>query len=89
MRCFNNFQDDRTCDICESTQVDKFLKCKENTKNRIATTEKLYEIKSNCPHKTDCYDEYTPFDGCNKNGKGLGRFAEECNVTLECEKYCL
>lgn len=48
----------------------------------------LNQIKIDCKNLTKCWDEYYPFDGCNKNGRGHGRDAENCNPTLDCKKYC-
>jgi hypothetical protein len=85
MRCYEQFKNDRTCDMCEVVNNDIFTKCKSKYENKILLNQKLLKIESECPYKTECWDEYSPFTGCNKHGHGYGRFADYCKVTLECE----
>lgn len=88
MRCFSNYKDDRICDLCDRTNHNCFVNCLNTYKNNVEHEEKLRKIKNSCQHKTLYYDEYTPFDGCNKKGNGHGRNADDCNPSLECEQYC-
>lgn len=88
MRCFENFKDDRICDMCSLTNHSIYNKCRETcaneAKKRRELCKELQAIESSCPYRMDAYDEYTHYYSCNKDGKGYGRFAEECHVTLEC-----
>lgn len=85
MRCKNKFENDRVCDMCKIVNNNEYIECLEATNKRVEMRSRLMEIRRKCSYKTVCWDEYIAFDGCNKNGKGYGRNAEECNVCLECE----
>lgn len=84
MRCFGKFTNDRLCDLCLAMNNQEYLGCKEVKENKVSQEGKLRDIRSRCIYRTNCWDEYTPFYGCNKEGNGHGRFAKECNVTMEC-----
>lgn len=87
MQCFNDFKGDRICELCERANRYEFDKCKNKYDEKAELRHKLCEIELKCPYKTDCWDECTPFVGCDKNGNGHGRFADDCIVTLECGNY--
>lgn len=87
MRCKNVFLDDRVCDMCKLVNNRYYLECVDVTNKKIELNNKLYEISNKCSYRMTAWDERNQFDACNKNGKGYGRFADECNVCLECEKY--
>lgn len=88
MRCFGDFNDDRMCDLCKMVNKIYHDKCKEVCDEKFNLNERLREIKLNCRHREECWDEYDKFDGCTKDYNGIGRFTPECKPTLECEKYC-
>lgn len=85
MRCNGDFIDDRVCDMCSLVNNYKYITCKQEYEEKEALKRKLEEIKQKCPYKKQCLDEYEWFDACNKNGDAYGRFAPDCNVTLDCE----
>jgi hypothetical protein len=85
MSCFGKFKEsDRICQLCLMTNIKCSYECRNITKDKHDKAEELQRIKRSCPYRTQCYDEYEPFDGCSKNGNGRGRFADDCIVTMEC-----
>lgn len=87
MKCFGKYNNDKTCWLCEVTNNKEFSDCFKIVQDETDLRSKLYNIKSKCPHRNTCYDEYDKFYGCNKDGNGYGRHAKQCDATLECEKY--
>ncbi len=87
MRCVGEFKNDRTCDICEIVLSGTHAECIKLHKERVSVAKELSKIKKYCPYLKTCYDEYQPFDACNKDDKAYGRFAPLCNVCLECSQY--
>lgn len=85
MKCYDNYKGDRICGLCEVSNNVTFKKCKDSYDKSVGLREALLQIKRECHYRINCYDEYTSFDGCNKYSNELGRFARECEVTLECE----
>jgi len=87
MRCFGKYQNDRTCDMCSLLNEPEYTQCKQKHDDETALRNRLENIRIRCPYRKTCYDEYDPFDACNKNGDAFGRFAPDCKATLECEQY--
>jgi len=87
MRCYGDFKDDRICDLCKGSDILRYNNCINKVKEVRELYNKLQDIKEKCKYKTNCWDEYTPFDGCNKDGKGYGRFADDCKPSLNCKQY--
>ena len=89
MQCFGKYKDDRVCDLCSISNKDIFEQCKNKHDEDVVLRRKLLEIRIKCRYKNTAWDEYDKFDSCNKNNNGNGRFADGCNPTLECKKYCI
>ena len=62
--------------------------CKANPKNITAEERKDWLMKHCKYHDTAFEDGYYKFDCCLKNGKGHGRFADDCVPCEDCAQYC-
>jgi len=76
------------CQMCKRIEDSMFDSCKSKTEFERDLFLKISGIKLNCKYRGTAYDEYTLFDTCNKKGNCVGRNADDCIPTLECEKYC-
>lgn len=89
MKCFGSYQNDRICELCNLIKPDLVAKCSQKynqeQKKYKQLMKQLREIEMNCPYREISYDEYIPFNSCNKNGNGYGRHADECKPKLECK----
>lgn len=86
MKCFGDYKDDRTCELCNIINMKEHNECLQKYKEERELNQKLYDIKTNCPYRESCYDEYEEYDGCVKDGYH-GRSTKFCNPTLECDNY--
>lgn len=84
MRCKGKFINDRTCDLCKISCAQEYFDCTAEYQSKVDAERRLKDIAATCGYKTRCYDEYTPFDGCSKNGNGYGRNADECRPSEKC-----
>ena len=84
MQCKGKFANDRTCDLCKIVDMSMYVECTAEHQSKVDAKRRLQDFQARCGYKTRCYDEYTPFDGCSKNGNGIGRFADECNPSEKC-----
>ena len=80
MRCFGEFKNDRTCDLCGVVNSDTRMKCEKTKKEAEYKTNRIWNISSNCLHRRPTYDRYESYYECLLKGNG-----EECHPTLECE----
>lgn len=88
MKCFGTYNEkDRICQLCTCVQTEVVNACMERQDKIHKEFIELNNIKNNCPHRGEAWDEYTRFTSCNKNGNGIGRDADSCDVKLECQKY--
>jgi hypothetical protein len=83
MRCFGEFKNDRTCDLCMLADNKSYIPCKEKYDKEKKLCEKLWNIKINCPNRVSGYDDYEKYYRCTLK---LGRH-DECDCTLDCKKY--
>ena len=90
MQCKDNYQGDRTCDMYKLVSPHLHAECKDTTESKlreIRIKKELFErIRNGCPYRKVCWDEYTRFMGCVKDGD-IGRHTPTCKPELECEKY--
>jgi hypothetical protein len=83
MKCYGTFKNNELCDMCKLVNYVQFNGCK-NTKNKSNETQaQLEEIAKNCPYASECWDEYTKFNGCTLNGYN-GRFTDGCHPKISC-----
>lgn len=85
MRCFGQNLNNNLCDMCKRIDAKYFNDCVTTNISEISLCRRLREIAENCKFRMNCWDEYTPFYGCHKDGNGYGRSAKSCSATLECE----
>lgn len=86
MRCFGEFKNDRTCDLCGLANAEMKASCetkRNEAKNRFL---KLQSIKNKCKFASCKWDGDQHFEACTKNGETNPRYMLCCNVTLECEE---
>lgn len=89
MKCFAQYSKENiNCQLCERIKDSVHAECKQKTKEKNNIINYLKKIRETCKYHGSELDEYTSFDSCSLNGNGLGRFADNCKPTLECEKYC-
>jgi hypothetical protein len=86
MQCWGNPSDDRICDLCKATNLGEYLGCHQKYDDERKKYNRQQQIMSECLYCKQCWDEYTPFDGCTKDGGG-GRFTPNCIPTEECAKF--
>lgn len=93
MKCTGKYdENERACNICKRLLPDDAHKCREVLKKKnakIAAEDKkwkeLHEFGKKCPYREQCWDEYTPFDGCTINGHS-GRSTPSCEPTEQCKQ---
>ena len=77
------------CDFIHTPDVvakhEKVCVC--NPQN-IRTEERKRWIMKHCKYHDTALDGYDEFDCCHKNGRGYGRFADDCNPCEDCAQYC-
>lgn len=62
MKCFDNYQDDRICDLCDKTNNIQYRYCK----NLMKLQKNIYKLEfvSDCPHQTEAYDDWQRYYKC-------------------------
>lgn len=91
-RCYGNFEDDRSCDLCFLISPILYKTCREVSEKimleKLEYDNKIKYILDNCPHRGTAWQARTEFDSCTLKGKGTGRSADSCYVSLDCMQYC-
>lgn len=93
MDCITNYNSkDRICQLCSRTNVVDFKRCELLTAQKIQEQKdynaEIRFIINTCPHREEnCWEEYTQFTGCKKNG-WQGKYTPSCQPTLDCGRYC-
>jgi hypothetical protein len=86
MSCYENFKNDRTCELCRIANSNEYNQCKSVFDESVRINKKLNEIERNCPYRKDAYGDYEKYDGCYKDGE-FPNNQKQCKACLECEQY--
>jgi len=71
MSCYGKWKNSQMCEMCLRIDDKVGSQCKKETQEKNALANKLYTIKKKCKYRDIAYDEYNPFDSCNKIGNGV------------------
>ena len=87
MRCFNDFKNDRICDLCKINNSKQYYQCKINHKYKLRLKTALNYIENHCPHSCEHWDLYVDCKGCSLNNKTKDVSIKDCVPTLKCKQY--
>jgi hypothetical protein len=90
MRCFGEFKDDRTCDMCSQLDKGTYRDCISTKKSKDAIKKKKEWLREHCPNVEKKYtraDEgYGTYQGCNLKERSRRSYDDNCEPTEECIK---
>lgn len=81
------------CEYCDYISTEEMVKkheekCSCNPINIAAKARKAW-LMAHCKYHGTAFDERDEFDCCHKNGRGYGRFADDCIPCEDCAQYCM
>lgn len=79
MRCFLNFMNDRTCDLCKKTQPQLYEACY----NHMLEKKNLCKKANKCKFREETYEGHTLIYICTRDDSRT-RYAPLCNPEAEC-----
>lgn len=86
MRCFKDYKNDRTCDLCSAVNYITFSECYLDYIEKKNYMANLLQIKKNCPHlRKNCFEDREYYDGCARTSSY--HRPPSCNPKLECQNY--
>jgi hypothetical protein len=81
LRCINDFQNDRICDMCSITVPDSYKKCKKIYDKRVKVQKRKNEIEDGCNWRHILYNDCEAYWACEKPGHKGG---SSCVAKEEC-----